>query len=205
MKYKVTKFKSLHTCIKELEPFIRNGQHLQTGKPFKCFEGLRSRELLANWLLCVAVNSFTQPDRLTFSSDPTGGDGVIIDSATGETWPTEHVIVPTARPDEKKDIETLILEKINLKQKKGGAEYASGKTLVVFLNADLGEWYPNKIAKRLPETLDFEAVWVVALQGVEESHYVYNATRLDLSRGNAPIWRIRIWPAFDGWDVTPIQ
>ena len=37
--------------LKELEPFVRNGEHLQTGKPFKRFGGMRSREILANWLL----------------------------------------------------------------------------------------------------------------------------------------------------------
>lgn len=48
MKYQITRFKNLKVCLKELEPFIRNGEHLQTGKPFKRFGGLRSRELLAN-------------------------------------------------------------------------------------------------------------------------------------------------------------
>jgi hypothetical protein len=64
MNYKITRFKSLKLAVKELEPFIRNGEHLQTGKPFKPFHGLRSRELLANWLLCVAVNSMHPPTRL---------------------------------------------------------------------------------------------------------------------------------------------
>lgn len=67
MKYRVARFKSLKICLKELGPFIRNGEHLQTGKAFKRFGGLRSREILANWLICVAVNySASQPDRLTF-------------------------------------------------------------------------------------------------------------------------------------------
>ena len=70
--------------------FLFDGQHLITGKPFEEFEGLRSRELLGNWLCCVAINSITQADRLTFSSDPTGSDGIIIDTTTGETWPGRH-------------------------------------------------------------------------------------------------------------------
>ena len=48
MKYQVTQFKSLAVCLKELESFIRSGEHLQTGKSFKRFSGLRSREILAN-------------------------------------------------------------------------------------------------------------------------------------------------------------
>jgi hypothetical protein len=94
MKYPVTRFKSLEVCLKELEPFIRNGEHLQTGKPFRRFDGLRSREILANWLLCVALNSEPEASPLTFSSDPLGGDGIITDGT--KTWMTEHVLVPRA-------------------------------------------------------------------------------------------------------------
>jgi hypothetical protein len=46
MKYPTTRFKNLTVALKELEPYIRNGEHLQTGKPFKQFGDLRSRELL---------------------------------------------------------------------------------------------------------------------------------------------------------------
>jgi hypothetical protein len=35
VKYQITRFKSLEAALKELEPFIRNGEHLHTGKPFK--------------------------------------------------------------------------------------------------------------------------------------------------------------------------
>jgi hypothetical protein len=52
---RVTRFKSLAVALKELEPFVRNGQHLQTRKPFQKMGGTRSREILANWLLCVAI------------------------------------------------------------------------------------------------------------------------------------------------------
>jgi hypothetical protein len=130
MKYRVARFKSLAVALKELEPFIRNGKHLQTGKPFKKFGGMLSREVLANWLLCVAINS-TDNRELTFSSDPVGGDGIICDSATGETWPTEHVMVPRLRPGgETGDGEALTLKAIEHKRSKGGAAYAAGKTLI---------------------------------------------------------------------------
>lgn len=203
MKHKVTKFKNLHVALKELEPFIRNGKHLHTGRPFKKFDGMLSRECLANWLLCAAIN-FLYPERLTFTSAPTavGGDGVIVDTVTEETWVTEHVSVLPPRDDKMENIETLILNAISDKQNKGGAAYASGKTLVVFLDAGLGEWFPNDIAKRLPAPLAFEAVWVVGLHGVEEGEYVYNVTRLDLSCGSVPIWRIRINKDFDSWKIN---
>ena len=48
MKYPVTRFKSLEIALKELEPFVRDGMHLQTGKPFKPLDGMRSRLALAN-------------------------------------------------------------------------------------------------------------------------------------------------------------
>lgn len=203
MKYPAKRFKSLEIALKELEPFIRNGEHLQTGKPFESFDGLRSREILANLMMCIAVNSNHEPGRLTFTSDPTGGDGVIHDTKTGETWPTEHVIV--ARQSGQPDIEALILKAIAHKQEKGGKAYASGKTLVVFLNAASNmPWRPHRIAKQLPAELHFEAVWVVGLHGIEEGQYSYNVTRLDAARGT-PVWRITISKTFEGWTVEPIQ
>ena len=126
MRYPVRQFKSLAVALKEIEPFIRNGEHLQTGKPFEKFGGMRSREILANWLLCVAINS-TDNRELTFSSDPVDGDGIICDSATGETWPTEHVMVPRLRPGEKGDAEALILKVIELKRSKGGSPMPPGR------------------------------------------------------------------------------
>lgn len=33
MKYQVRRFKSLELALKEIEPFVRNGAHLQTGNP----------------------------------------------------------------------------------------------------------------------------------------------------------------------------
>ena len=204
MRYDVKRFTSLEVCLKELEPFIRSGEHLQTGKPFGRFGGLRSRELLANWLLCVAVNHALQEDRFTFTSDPLGGDGVIYDNATEETYRTEHVLVPSARGGGTQGAEELVLDAIKLKQGKGGKAYASGKTLVVLLDAAAGKWHPTKLAQRLPGT-DFEAVWVVGLQGVEDGEYVYGVTRLDSSHGHAPVWLVRISKDFDGWTVEPVQ
>jgi len=205
MQYQVTRFKSLTVGLKELEPFIRNGEHLQTGRPFGRFGEMRSREMLANWLLCAAVNFSTAPDRLTFSSDPLGGDGIIQDTTTGETWQTEHVMVPRSRTGRVEDVEALILSAIEKKRRKGGAAYARGKTLVVFREAAGDQWYPNKVARRLPTPLHFDSVWVVGLRSVEDDRYIYDATRLDLTHGGCPVWRVRITPDFDGWEVEPVQ
>ena len=163
-----------------------------------------SREVLANWLICVAYNFASQADRLTFTSDPLGGDGIVCDSETEETFPTEHVMVPRARAGEAGDAEALILKAIGHKQSKGPT-YASGKTLVVFLNGSWGAWFPNKVAKQLPQPLYFAAVWVVGTHGMEVGRYVYSVTSLELSEGNAPTWLVRIGKNFDAWEVTPVQ
>ena len=205
MKYHVKRFKSLSVALRELEPFIRNARHLHIGKPSKVLPGMRPREVLANWLLCVAVNFSTTPDRLTFCSDPLGGDGIIYDTATGETWQTEHVMVPQSRSGHVEDVEALILNAIEQKRSKGGDAYARGKTLVVFREAAGDPWYPNKVASRLPSPLLFDAVWVVGLRSVDEGRYIYDVTRLDLTHGGCPVWRVGIAKGFDGWEVEPAQ
>jgi hypothetical protein len=166
---------------------------------------MHSREVLANWLLCAVLAVEAGIERFTFTSDPTGGDGIIHDTTTGETWPTEHVMVPKVRGDESSNVEALILRAIDGKQKKGGAAYASGKTLVVFSNASSGApWFPNKVAKRLPAT-NFAAIFVVGLHLVEDGQYVYSVSELDASTGTAPTWLVRIAKEFDSWKVQRFQ
>ena len=135
MKYPITRFKSLKVALKELEPFVRDGRHLQNGRPFDRMGGMLSREVLANWLLCAASNSEGEAEQMTFTSVPVGGDGIIHNTKTNETWPTEHVMVPMTPGEGNVDVEARILAAIDGKQKKGGAAYASGKTLVVVVNA----------------------------------------------------------------------
>jgi hypothetical protein len=204
LKHSVTRFKSLKLALKEIEPFIRNGEHLQTGKPFKQFGGLRSREILANWLVCVSMNAECE-GTLTFSSDPIGGDGIICDELTGNTWATEHVMVPRLRDGQKDDTSKLILGAIEKKLNKGGEAYAAGKTLIVFLNAGAGEWFPNKVAALLPQPFHFSTVWVVGLQCVEAEEYVYGVANLNVDEGNTPTMLVRIAKDFSSWEVKRIQ
>lgn len=163
-----TLFKSLTDALKELECFVRNGFHLQSGRPFTQLGGMRSREALANWLLCVSANDAIGEHRLNFTSDPAGGDGIIFDTETGETVQTEHVYIPSPRVGAPaNNVEAQILQAVDKKRKKGGGAYASGKTLVVFSDS-VGQWFPNRVARRLPNPLYFDMVWVVvSLHGVE--------------------------------------
>lgn len=194
----------MNIALKELEPFIRDGEHLQTGKPFKNFGGLRSREVLANWLLCVTIN-WANDSKLTFTSDPLGGDGIIYDSETGQTWPTEHVIVPKLRLGDAGVTEELVLKAIKKKCTKGGAAYAAGKTLVVFLNAGAQRWKPNRVARELPEPLQFASVWVVGLHRLEAGEYVYAVAHMDFAEDDVPTFLVRIGSDFDAWEVSRIQ
>ena len=82
MKYPVTRFKSMDVALKEIEPFVKDAAHLQSRKPFTKFGGMRSREIVANWLLCATIQAVDKRE-LLFYSDPIGGDGILQAAATG--------------------------------------------------------------------------------------------------------------------------
>jgi hypothetical protein len=204
VRYHVRQFKSMELALKDLEQFVRNPALLQTGRPLKQFGGMLPREVLANWLLCATVNA-VEGRRLVFSSDPTGGDGIIREEATCELFPTEHTMVSPFNLREGADAQALILEAIE-KKRAMGEPYASGKTLVVFLDADVGEWFPNRVARALPDPLHFATVWVVSfLKRTDDGEYVYGVTHLDVSKGNAPTFLVRIAKDFDAWEVEGVQ
>jgi hypothetical protein len=87
---------------------------------------MRSREAVANWLLCATANAVEQRQlSFTTTNDLLGGDGIIHDEKTGDIFPTEHVMVPSQQTG--KDAQSLILKAIDDKRNKGGAAYASGR------------------------------------------------------------------------------
>ena len=204
MWYNTTRFKSMALALRELEPIIKSGTRLETGRGFKQFGDLRPRELVANWMICSAVNAEDGAgERMQFHSDPVGGDGIIVDTKTDETWPTEHVLVPMPRTPSMPDIEALIAKAVSDKQQKGDVAYASGKTLVVFLNSGGGEWKPNRVARHLPPH-DFGAVWVVGLCTAEDGEYVYGVANLHVEGGDPPTWTVHIAKDFASWSVKRI-
>jgi hypothetical protein len=206
-RHKVRRFKSAAIALKELAPYVRDGEHLLTGKPFPNFHAGRSRELWANWLICAPQNFEAGEERLTFTSDPTGGDGIMLDVATGDTWPTEHVIALTKRGASGADTEAEILKAVTDKVQRGGEQYARGKTLVVFTNLAGGStWNPTAVARKLPNPLHFGSVWVVAIQGVVDGEYVYAVSLLDVeAQAEAPAWRVRINKSFEVWQVERLR
>jgi hypothetical protein len=205
MKYRVVQFKTLAIALKGLEKFVKNqqGNQIRNGKPLEKFGGLRPREVWANWLVCAAGNAELEADRLIPLTDPFDGDGVIWDRLTEVGWPTEHIMVVEAKGGGSQDPEVAILNAISKKNGKGGAAYASGKTLIVFIDAGGDPWFPNSVAKKLPKPLHFDAVWIISLRPVLDGSYTYNLTRLD--EPPVPIWRVHIAKAFDAWHVDRIQ
>ena len=166
---------------------------------------MRSREALANWLICVVLNSDRQSDRFSFTSDPTGGDGIIYDSKADSAWKTEHVMVPEiASKTTQNDTEARAIEAINKKNDKGAA-YAGGKQLLVFLNSSGQPWYPNKLARQLPQPLHFDEVWVLGLQHVQDDAYNYGVSQLTIDTDCAAVWTVHIARSFDAWEVQRIQ
>lgn len=206
MSYQTTRFKSMAVALRELEQIIKSPVLLDTGKPLKQFGDARPRELVANWMVCAAANAEEEEvgERMAFHSDPVGGDGIIVDTKTGETWPTEHVLVPMPRTASLPNIEASIAKAVRDKQKKGGAAYATGKTLVVFLNSGGGEWKPTRVARNLPAH-DFGAVWVVGLCSAKDDEYVYGVANLHLEIGHAPAWTVHIAKDFGSWSVERKQ
>jgi hypothetical protein len=208
MKYPITQFKSLEVALKELDRFVRKPQLLLTGRGFRIFGDMRPREAWANWLFCAALNEDRADGRsFTYCSDPLGGDGLIVDISTGDAVAqTEHVMVPSPRSRDTADLKTLILKAVESKRDNGEA-YACGKTLVVFLNADVANkrWHPNEVARQLPDPLYFKDVWVVGFEQVDEEGYVYQVVHLDASKGNAPIMHVRVAKDFTSWTATRVQ
>jgi hypothetical protein len=130
------------------------------------------------------------------------GDGIIHDRETGRSVPTEHVMVASARDTEGVEIHQRILDAIQSKVSRGSA-YGAGKTLVVLSEAT-GEWFPNRVARALPQPLHFSDVWVIALQPPTPP-YTYGVAWLDLSSGNAPTWSVSLNDDFTDWTVTQRQ
>jgi len=137
VKHSVTRFMSLGVGLKELERFVRDPEHLVTGKPLKGLKGMRPREAWANWLLCAAINFDWQAERLSLTSDPTGSDGIIYDAQTQTSRQTEHILVPRPRTLEDAQlaeaIGTRILKAVAKKQAKGAAAYARVRNWWCFL------------------------------------------------------------------------
>jgi hypothetical protein len=67
-------------------------------------------------------------------------------------------------------------------------------------------WFPNSVARTLPNPLLFATVWVVGLQErTDDGEYIYIVAHLDVSNGDAPAFRVRITKDFDAWYVKDVR
>lgn len=205
--YPVTTFVSLRHAARELRPLVHRVQPLISGRGFENFGDMRPREALGNLLVCLAANG-GEEGPFGFSSDPIGGDGIIINRVTQETYPTEHVMVlcRAGQPRPADPAEDLILNGITRKNDRG-RDYAAGKMLVVFVEGLQSEFHPNRLARRLPDPFHFSDLWLVALQEpVTDGSYRYGVARLsDGPNRPAPIYSVHIAPSFEEWTVTQTQ
>jgi len=202
MKAQVKKIKDLKIVLKDLERYVKAPDFLYKGRPFRNF-GLLPREVLANWLICAVGNFEGAEQRLTFATDPMGGDGLIVNQKEGRCIFTEHVFIPKAASTTTKTVEDLMIAGIEHKNKKGHV-YATGKHLIVFADA-VGQWYPSRVARRIAGGHSFTSVWVLHLDKADAGRYIYSVSLLDLAIGPAPIWRIVIDAEFKNWEVQRIQ
>lgn len=200
MKQQVTAIKDFQQVLRDMEGWIKNPTILYTGRENNM--QLRPREILANWLMCILGNATDANRDFTFSNDPfNNGDGVIFDRKTGEQMVTEHVFV--RHVDENKvDAEEMILTAVANKQEKGGKAYAEGKHLVVFCEG-IGEWWPNKVGRRLHETHDFSSVWGVGLETAKDNDYKYWI--VNFNDKHSPAARVSVNLESYTWDVDFIQ
>jgi len=201
MRAAVTKIRDLKIVLKDLERHVKAPDQLRKGREFRNF-ALRPREVLANWLICAVGNFEEGDERLTICTDPSGGDGLIFNQKNGKYMSTEHVLIPTQKPAPG-GIEQLIYAASEHKAKKG-AHYASGKDLVILSEA-MGLWHPNRAARGILRKHGFDSVWVVHLEEGNDCGYTYCVSLLDVSKGDAPAWKVLIESDFASWKVQRIQ
>jgi hypothetical protein len=204
MRYRVTAARDLKSMLCDLVPLIRDAQRqLHVGREIGNF-AQRPREVLGTWLICAALNYQSgAPETWTFSTDPDGGDGLIILRAEGRGERIEHVFVREVPAGQ--TLEDAIVAAATAKQKKGGAAYAEGKHLAVLCDAG-GEtaWYPNRVGRALHDAHDFESVWAVGLhEADDENHYTYWVTQFDSEV--SPVVRVSIDLSTCEWHVDTVQ
>ena len=213
MRYSVRKLRNLRLALKEAEPAFRNvlvnrSPILESGRPYRNFGRMLPRELAANWLIAAALDHSANSNRFHIMSDPADGDGLIFDTVTEQALWTEHVIVINRT---RGDVgchgpQVNILERVSEKNNRGRV-YGQTRHLIVFLyrSGNPEQWWPNRLARSLPQPLHFEMVWLVCFQRFDGADRIYGVTCLDVSQGHAPIWLVRIDSTFDRWAICDYQ
>ena len=202
VKQKVTIVKNLKAVLGDMGPWVKNPDFLYSGRAgnFK----LLPREILANWLLCIVGNSGRDTEQLTFCNDPFGGgDGIILDRESGEQMVTEHIFIPKHQNKDGKSTEDLVVEAVEKKENKGGKSYSKGKHLIIFCDG-IGNWFPNKVGRRIQGIHNFSSVWAIGLERVENDNFYFYWVAL-FDKNHSPVSQVKIDFQQKQWSVENIQ
>jgi hypothetical protein len=195
-------YKSMDAALRPIRAFLRDPELLRDGEPLKYFGGMLPREFLGNWLICAASYAADPDSRLHFTTDPTGGDGLLYNTTTKQPYPTEHVVVPRVTDDgENRATEELIAAGVAHKLSKG-REYARGMNLIVLIDGyqHRVEWNTGTAAQLLPPN-DFASIWVAGRSDETADHVDFSVTRLaPVEPGLDMFFRVRITAT--GWQTT---
>ena len=201
VRHKVTTIRDLKSLLNDIVPLIKDPRYLYKGRELRNFR-LRPREILANWLICSVKNYEVGPDKWTFSTDPTGGDGLIVERSTGIGWRTEHVFIPTLESSQNDSVEDLMIKAVEHKHLKGEA-YAEGKQLVIFADVTRGKWFPNQVGQRIKGQHGFDSVWAAGLEQPDGNNYEYWVICFD--KLPSQVWKVSIDIEIIEWNVERIQ
>lgn len=186
-------------ALKDFEQMVKNPKHLWTGRDIENFT-LRPREAWANWLI-TAVFRHRSGESITFAEDEKG-DGFILDKSTGVYIQTEHVAAmdfggKVTLPAGEQRVIDAVFHKV-----KKGAEYAEGKSLVVFFDG-AGNFVRSKIREAIYGKHHFNSVFAVGLLTSDDTGYEYIVTEYKDEYGDQSIsYRVKINNDFTDWTVV---
>jgi hypothetical protein len=201
MNKEIKQIKDFKIALKDMEPYVKDGNYLLKGREFANFS-LRPREAWANWLICAVLRKL-QGDDITFAED-TAGDGFLVDGKKGMAIPTEHVSALENSKNKQPKGEDRIIEAIYKKIKRG-PKYAEGKILVVFFDG-AGEFFRNKIRESIKGKHNFVSIFCVGLLTIDTNGYSYIITEFKEEYGDKSIsFKVQLNPDFTDWEISQIM
>lgn len=190
--------RDMSRLLKDMEPYVKDPHFLRSGRRFTNFN-LLPREVWANWLFCAVLQK-QRKTKITFAEDDIG-DGLIVDTATGQYVRTEHVAALDRPVGEQLPIgDARIIGAVEHKIARG-PEYASGKALLVFTEG-AGEWHRDKVRDAINGRHHFLAVYCISLESPGPSGYAYTLTQFDPRTPHTSIsFKVKIDEDFSEWRV----
>lgn len=185
----------LHTVIK---PILETPGSLKSARELKNI-GLRPRELVGLFLICVVGRHISKQD-WTISSDPDRGDGVIICNdkrREGEGFAVEQVYIPSFSTE---SLTEAAISAISEKSSKG-KEYGKKRHLVVFCDKHDRLDY-TKIKENIASNDIFTSYWIVGKYSQKD--FVYLVITLKATSDPPRAYAVRISRDFRSWGVEEL-